>query len=135
VETDCKKGNQPTCWNFFYFFWKPETNQKFAETDQIKQKPDHWTENLSPFWKSETGKKFAETNRKKGNWPTNRKFITFLKPGNKPNMCGNRSKKRKPTNKMKIYSFSQTLEMNLKYAETIRKKNRKPINKFSCFLC
>ena len=80
---------------------------------------------------------FAEMYRKKtGNQPTNWKFITFLKTGNgpanwkiynffwKPEInikCAlNKSKKRKPTNKLKILKF--ITRNGPKFAETDWKK-------------
>ena len=138
METDRKKGNSPTNWRFitfsenrkltknlqkriknnnrklsiklkiYNFFWKPETDQKFAVTKWKKQETDQQSENYNFFCKLDTGQKFAETGNRQTKWifltfsenwkqtkylrrwiekktgkqPTNWTFITFLKTGN-----------------------------------------------------
>ena len=46
TETDRKTENRLTNWKFITFFWKPEMNLKYAETDPKKKQNDQQTENL-----------------------------------------------------------------------------------------
>ena len=79
---------------------------------------------LNFFWKPETDQKFEETDKKTGNWPTYWKFITFLKTENGPIICRNGLKKKETNQLTKNVQLFFKPETNLKYAEMDRKKSK-----------
>ena len=87
----------------FNFYWKPVTDQKFAETNQEKQETNQQTENFRTFLKTGNGPKILrKLIKEKGNRPTNWKFITFFKLETNLKYAETERKERKLNNKLKI---------------------------------
>ena len=80
---------------------KTRNEPKIYRNGSKNRKPTNKLEIHNFFWKPEMNLKYAETDPKKAKRPTNWKFITFLKTGNVPKICGNGSEKKtgnQPTN-------------------------------------
>ena len=50
---------------YFNFIWKPEKDQKYAETDRKIEETEQEMKFVYFFWKTETDQKYAGTIRKK----------------------------------------------------------------------
>jgi len=122
-----KPINKLRIWNFF---WKPETDQKkgnlstnweFKTLFENRKRTQKWG-NCSTNWEFETFLKIGKRPKKRGNRSTNWEFKAFFENWKWTQKNGETDlKKRKPINKLSIWIFFWKPETD--------PKKRKPINK------